>query len=109
MLLSDTEIASYYIIFSTGPCRRDGLVVGERDCQSSAHGSNPTEAVSKLFSISFTPLDFASVFSEETLPFMRCAIIGNVQVNWPKLFLDFSVNFTLICSYMRSFNPNRCS
>ena len=35
VLLSDTEI---YIIFSTGPCRRDGLVVRERDWQSSAHG-----------------------------------------------------------------------
>ena len=38
VLLSDTEIALYYIIFSTGPCRRDGLVVRERDWQSSAHG-----------------------------------------------------------------------
>ena len=26
---------------------------------------------------------------EETLPFLQCAIIGNVQVNWPKLFQDF--------------------
>ena len=61
-------------------------------------GSNPTEAVSKLFSISFTPLDFASVFSEDTLPFLRCAIIEKVQVNWPKLFQDFSVKFTLFLS-----------
>ena len=38
VLLSDTEIALYYIIFSTGPCRRDGLVVRERDWQSSAYG-----------------------------------------------------------------------
>ena len=30
--------------------------------------------------------------------------IGNVQVNWPKLFQDFSVKFTLIFSCMRSFN-----
>ena len=37
--------------------------------------------------------------------FLRCAIIGNVQVNWPKLFQDFSVKFTVIFSYMRSFNP----
>ena len=72
MLLSDTEIALYYIIFSTGPCRRDGLVVGERDCQSSAHGSNPTEAVSKLFSISFTPLDFASVFGRDFAVHVMC-------------------------------------
>ena len=38
VLLSDTEIALYYIIFSTGPCRRDGLVVREGDWQSIAHG-----------------------------------------------------------------------
>ena len=32
------EIALYYIIFSTGPCRRNGLLVRERDWQSSTHG-----------------------------------------------------------------------
>ena len=57
-------------------------------------GSNPSEAVLKLFfSIYFTPLNFASVCRK--LPFLQCAIIGNVQVNWPKLFQDFSEKFNL--------------
>ena len=47
-------------------------------------GSNPTEVVSKLFSISFTPLDFASVFGRD--------------FNWPQLFQDFSLKLTLILS-----------
>ena len=38
VLLSDTEIALYYIMFSTGPCRRHGLVVRERNWQSNDHG-----------------------------------------------------------------------
>ena len=50
------------------------------------------------------PTSFCQCLSEETLPFLQCAIFGNVQVNWPKLFQDFSVKFTLIFSCMRSFN-----
>ena len=105
MLLSDTEIALYYIIFSTGPCRRDGLVVRKCDWQSCAHGFESPCGRFKTFFNFLYPTKCCQYFSEETLPFLRCAIIGNVQVNWPKLFQDFSVEFTLIFSFMRSFNP----
>ena len=58
-------------------------------------GSNRSEAVWKLFFFNLRyPTLFCQCLSEETLPFLRCAIIGNVQVNWPKLFQDFSVKFT---------------
>ena len=50
-------------------------------------GSNHAEVVWNLFSISFTPLNFGIVFSEETLPFLRCAIIGNV-LNYFRMFLS---------------------
>ena len=36
--------------------------------------------------------------------YRRDSVIVNVQVNWPKLFQDFSVKFTLIVACMRSFN-----
>ena len=104
MLLSDTEITLYYIIFSTGPCRRDGLVVRERDGIDCSRVRIPLRPFQNFFLFPLLHL-ILPVFSEETLPFLRCAIIGNVQLNWPNLFQDLSSKFTLIVSLMRSFNP----
>ena len=59
VLLSDRSLC---IIFSTDAYRRGSVMVRERDWQSSVHGFESTEAVRKFFSISFTPLNFASVF-----------------------------------------------
>ena len=80
-------------------------MVIERDWQSSAQGFESHWGHFKTFFNFLYPTWFCQCFSEETLPFLRCAIIGNVQFNWPKLFQDFSVMFTVIFSYMRSFNP----
>ena len=77
---------------------RYGLVVRELDWQSSGHGFESLRGRLEILFFQFTlphlilPVSFGRDF------------IGNVQVNWPKLFQDFSVKFTLIFSCMRSFN-----
>ena len=55
-------------------------------------GSNHAEVVWNIFSISFTPVNFAIVFSEETTVLAMC----NYR-QCSKLFQDFSLKFTLIC------------
>ena len=86
MLLSDRSLC--IILFSLlirigAVAQRLERVTGNRELM----GSNPAEAVWKLFSISFSPLNFANwkrlyFFSEETLPFLRCAIINRSEVKY---------------------------
>ena len=47
-------------------------------------GSNPTEAVWKLFSISFTPLNFASVFRKRL--YRSCDVQVSIALN--KIFVN---------------------
>ena len=82
MLLSDRSLC--IILFSLlirigAVAQRLERVTGNRELM----GSNPAEAVWKLFSISFSPLNFANCcLSEETLPFLRCAIINRSEVKY---------------------------
>ena len=78
-------------------------MVRERDWQSGVHGF---ESHWRRFEFFFQfPLPYLILpvsFGRDFTVLAMC--IGNVQVNWPKLFQDFSVKFTLIFSCMRSFN-----
>ena len=81
MLLSDRSLC--IILFSLlirigAMTQRLESVTGNRGLT----GSNPTEAVWKLFSISFTPLNFASVFRKRLLAFLHCAIINRSEVKY---------------------------
>ena len=86
VLLSDRSLC--ILLFS--PLIRISAVAQRLECATDTPvftGSNHAVVVWNLFSISFTPLNFASVFSEETLAFLRCAIIGNV-LNYFRIFLS---------------------
>ena len=41
-------------------------------------------------------------------PTVKQLLIGNVQLNWPKLFQAFAVIVTLIFSQLGSFNHSTC-
>ena len=85
VLLSDRSLC--IILFS--PLIRISALAQRLECATDTRvftGSNHAEVVWNLFSISFTPLNFASVFRKR-LPFLRCAIIGNV-LNYFRIFLS---------------------
>ena len=85
VLLSDRSLC----IILCSPLIRISAVAQRLECATDNRmftGSNHTDVVWKLFSISFTPLNFASVFRKR-LPFLRCAIIGNV-LNYFRIFLS---------------------
>ena len=84
VLLSDRSLC--IILFS--PLIRVSAVSQRLECATDTRvftGSNLADVVWNLFSISFTPLNFASVFRKR-LSFLRCAIIGNV-LNYFRIFL----------------------
>ena len=87
VLLSDRSLC---IIFSTDAYRCDSVVVSERDWQSSVHGFASTEAVRNFFSISFTPLNFASVFRKRlyrSYDVQLSAMFKLTGLNYFKIFL----------------------
>ena len=99
MLLSDRSLCPI-ILFS--PLIRISAVAQRLECATDNRvftGSNHTEVVWKLFSISFTPHNFASVFGRDSTVLAMC----NYR-QCSKLCQDFSVKFTFIFSCMRSFN-----
>ena len=99
VLLSDGPDRSLCIILCS-PLIRVSAVAQRLECATDNRmftGSNHTEVVWKLFSISLTPLKFCQCFSEETVPFLRCAI-GNV-LNYFRIFLS-----SFMHAFIQSFN-----
>ena len=89
VLLSDRSLC----IILCSPLIRISAVAQRLECATDNGmftGSNHTEVVWKLFSISFTPLNFASVFRKSTV----LAMCNYRQC--PQLFQDCSVKFTSI-------------